>query len=369
MAVAGSVMQQRWSTPFSVLGAALLALAGAGARADDAPLANELPDATERAIAAGLDRLVALQQQTGEFARTGDSYTVAATSLGGLALLASGSTYDRGERAHAVKNAVHYLLNAALSRPQPDQVFFERPGDAQGKMHAHGFAVLFLAEAYGMADQKDRDIADALRGAIRASLSAQTETGGWGYYLPSERDFGQDEASVTITQIEALRACRNAGLFVPADRIQRAVDYVRRSMTADGSCRYSLTMGGVEANRTSFELTAAAVATLHASGVYDSPELVRGLNFLRRTLRRYDSPGKAATDFYFYGNFYAAQAMFQAGGDDWAGWWPGMRRELLSKQKPDGGWESQRNFGEAYATASALLILQIPKRLLPIFSR
>ena len=61
--------------------------------------------------------------------------------------------------------------------------------------------------------------------------------------------------------------------------------------------------------------------------------------------------------------------VFQAGGRDWTEWYPSMQRELLEKQRADGSWEDPRNFGEAYATASALLILEMPKRYLPIFAQ
>jgi hypothetical protein len=347
------------SALFLLLAAAL----AAPARADETSLAGELTPATDRAIEAGLEKLLTLQDETtGQF---GKNYTIASTSLAGLAILASGDVWGRGPRAHAVQRAVHFLLNHK-SEPQPGRVFFEGL-DTQGKMHAHGFAMLFLAEVYGMTNpDMDAQIRETLRGAIQTSLDAQTNLGGWGYFQKGENGWGQDEASVTITQIEALRACRNAGFVVPSDAIKSAIGYVKRSMTSDGSCRYSLTMG--EGNRVSYELTAAAVATLNASGVYDSPELARGLSYLRKALEGVDAPGKASSDFYYYGNFYAAQAMFQAGGPDWANFYPAIRRELLEKQK-DGGWESQRNFGEAYSTASALLILELPKRYLPIFTQ
>jgi hypothetical protein len=329
--------------------------------------------AADRAIDAGLDRLIALQdKQTGAF---GDKYVVASTSFAGLAILASGEVYGRGERADAVARAVDYLLNVAATEPEPGTIFFTQGSEPQGQMHAHGMAMLFLAECYGTTTRDlDARIARALRGAIRTSLDAQTSQGGWGYKRRGQQDFGTDEASVTITQIEALRACRNAGFAVPADAIRRAVAYVRRSMTADGSCRYSLTMAASEASRTSFELTAAAVATLNAAGVYDSPELDRGMRYLRAELRRFDSPGRASKDFYSYGNFYAAQAMFQAGGEDWATWYPAMRKELIEQQAPGGGWgatakRDPRGLGEAYNTASALLILEMPKRYLPIFAK
>ena len=61
------------------------------------------------------------------------------------------------------------------------------------------------------------------------------------------------------------------------------------------------------------------------------------------------------------------QAMFLAGGDYWADWFPQIREQLLAAQKDDGAWPS--NHGEAYGTAMSLLILQVPNRYLPIFQR
>ena len=44
-----------------------------------------------------------------------------------------------------------------------------------------------------------------------------------------------------------------------------------------------------------------------------------------------------------------------------------IREELLDKQTPDGYWQGQA--GNEYGTAMALIILQIPNRLLPIFQQ
>jgi hypothetical protein len=59
--------------------------------------------------------------------------------------------------------------------------------------------------------------------------------------------------------------------------------------------------------------------------------------------------------------------MYLSGGDRWRVWWPAIREELLAKQNPDGSWTDPQ--GDAYGTAMALIILQMPKRYLPIFQR
>ena len=79
-------------------------------------------------------------------------------------------------------------------------------------------------------------------------------------------------------------------------------------------------------------------------------------------------PGKGAPGtHYFYGQYYAVQAMYQAGGIHWQNWFPAIRDELLDKQNENGSWPGQA--GPEYGTAMALIVMQIPNRLLPIFQR
>jgi hypothetical protein len=59
--------------------------------------------------------------------------------------------------------------------------------------------------------------------------------------------------------------------------------------------------------------------------------------------------------------------MFLAGGDYWATWYPGIREQLIARQaKPEGCWRG--DFSEDYATAMALIILQMPNRYLPVYT-
>ncbi|MBI3845924.1 MAG: hypothetical protein HY292_14920, partial [Planctomycetes bacterium] len=61
------------------------------------------------------------------------------------------------------------------------------------------------------------------------------------------------------------------------------------------------------------------------------------------------------------------QAMFIAGSPYWDWYWPVIRNDLVNMQREDGSWKD--NVGEAYATAMATIILQIPYKYLPIFQR
>ena len=60
--------------------------------------------------------------------------------------------------------------------------------------------------------------------------------------------------------------------------------------------------------------------------------------------------------------------MYQAGGDNWETWYPAIRDQLIGDQLPDGSW-TDTTFSNEYATAMALIILQLPNNHLPILKR
>ncbi len=105
------------------------------------------------------------------------------------------------------------------------------------------------------------------------------------------------------------------------------------------------------------------MASLQYAGIYHGPEIEKGLEFLKQ----FQPPRQQSVGHYFYGHYYAVQAMHSAGGAHWKSWWPAIRKELLGKQTKDGYWQGQA--GNEYGTAMALIILQVPNRLLPIFQR
>jgi hypothetical protein len=79
--------------------------------------------------------------------------------------------------------------------------------------------------------------------------------------------------------------------------------------------------------------------------------------------------------FYFYGNYYAAQAMYTRGGETWKEWYGKVRDHLLESavsgvgaRGPEASWRA-RTVGDAFSTAVAAIILQVPKHYLPIFQR
>jgi hypothetical protein len=104
---------------------------------------------------------------------------------------------------------------------------------------------------------------------------------------------------------------------------------------------------------------------LYSAGIYEGDEVTRGLEYLIEHIPRSNAP--SLENHFFYGHYYGAQAMWQAGGDYWKRWYPAIRGVLLAQQKEDGSWFDQ--ICPEYGTAMACLVLQMPNNFLPIFQR
>ncbi len=308
-----------------------------------------------RAVRKGLEWLARNQNQDGSWRSSGSYGTVpmAMTSMAGLALLASGSTPTRGPYAPVIQKALHFVLrnvhSSGLLATQPPE---------PSPMYGHGFAMLFLAEVFGMEEdaRTQAAIRRVLEKAVALTAAAQSRDGGW-YYSPTSYT---DEGSVTVTQIQALRACRDAGIAVPKAVIDRAVRYIVRSSNPDGGIRYRVHSGGPGRPA----ITAAAVAVFYEAGRYDHPLAEKALAFARRTISIENLSGS----FYFYAHNYLAQALFQRGGKDWKRYYRAISAKLLDIQRPNGSW-TRSPAGPIYATSVSLVILQLPFGYVPAFQR
>ncbi len=309
---------------------------------------TEITPDLRQAVEDGLAYLATQQRDDGSFGGNRYGRHVGTAALAGLAFMADGHLPGRGEHGPVVERTLAFILDAA------GESGFIAADTSHGPMYGHGFATLFLGELYGQTG--DPRVREALLKAVRLIVNTQNDEGGWRYHpIPIDADI-----SVTITQVHALRSARNAGLSVPSETIDRAVAYVKACQNpGDGGFRYMLNAGG-----SAFPRSAAGVATLFYAGRYEGDELKRGLDYLERTA---NEAGFRTGGHYFYGQYYAAQAMYMAGGDYWRTWFPQARAALIDNQQPDGRWTSSH--GDTYATAMALLVLQMPNRLLPIFQR
>jgi hypothetical protein len=309
---------------------------------------NLMTPETHQAIKAGLSYLKARQNDDGSFGTGGYSRNVAICSLAGMAFLSHGSTPRRGPYGREVNECVSFVLNNAR-----DSGFITSDAVSHGPMYGHGFATLFLAEVYGM--RRDSALREKLAAAVELIVNTQNDEGGWRY----EPKRQEADISVTICQVMALRAARNAGIFVPNETIDRCVEYVKRSQNPDGGFMYMLSQPG----ESRFPRSAAAIVGLYSAGIYEGQEIDKGLEYLMQHVPETDAVARET--HYFYGHYYAVQAMWQTGGERWSRWYPAVRDALLARQKNDGSWFD--SISPEYGTAMACIILQMPNNYLPIF--
>ncbi|HLF91973.1 MAG TPA: prenyltransferase/squalene oxidase repeat-containing protein [Planctomycetota bacterium] len=358
----------------------LLLPVGSEARREGATEARR--SSLHQAIGRGLKFLEATQRSDGSW---GTQNRVAKTSLACLAFMASDSLPGRGPYAKRLQSGLDFILRC--SRRRQGHITDWQTND-WSDTHNHGYGLLFLALAYGSIQNEDlaEDVRVAIHRGIALSLKAQTPGGGWGYSITAPNHNGmKDEGSCTITQITALRACREAGFAVPRQPIEKAVAYIK-ACAYRGGFYYALDHQGkplvrlgdgtfVPGSSPRFAITAAAVSVLNAYGAPREDErslasLVEGgidflADFIPRKKRTWDD-----SDFYYYGNFYAVQAMMASGGERWLAYWTAVRDELLRRQSPGGAWEDEKRWGysdEFDDTAFALLVLQAPYRRLSLY--
>lgn len=336
----------------------------------------------ERAVERGLDYLASVQDRdTGAFGSLSKSKPeprIAVTALAALAFLSHGDVPGRGAYGRNAERAVSYLVEQNAANPRSIQKrpignYFTTVNDTLSRMHGHGYATLAAAEAmgmYGISRQSGTETFKRLEEAVRSSVAllenTQSREGGW-YYEP-EPGSGH-EGSITITALQAMRSARTAGVHVNVDVIRRALDYVLLSQNKDGSFSYAL-----RDRRTSAALTAAAVATLHAFGIHEDrvqTAIKNGMDYLRRYDYEIDE------QWYWYNAFYTAQALwFDLDPRLFESEFRRLRENILSRQDPaTGAWadvlptSNFPDYGSAYATAFACLILQMPYGYLPIMQR
>jgi hypothetical protein len=332
------------------------ALAGAAAAQQHA-LPRGVEPATHAAIQRGIEWLTRSQAADGGWREVGPSasHPTAMTGLAGMALLASGSTPTRGRHWRVVRESVEFLLRHADAGTGLVAV----RGEDTSLMHGHGFATLYLASVFGMEEdgRTQQRLKNALDRAVGLIAAAQSAAGGW-YYTP---EANTDEGSVTVTQIQALRACRMAGIVTDKRTVDRAVDYVRRSQNADGGIRYRLGNPGPGMPA----ITAAGIAVLYHAGVYDDEAFVaKAHDFCRRRLHI----GRDATGHEYYAWLYWSQALWHRGGEPWDEHYARLSAWLREHQHADGSWDGDQ-VGRVYGTSVALSILKLPWALIPIHQR
>ncbi|MFT4688586.1 MAG: prenyltransferase/squalene oxidase repeat-containing protein [Verrucomicrobiia bacterium] len=311
---------------------------------------------TERIVAGALKYLASRQMPNGSWSASDDrkKYTTAMTGYVLMAFQAAGHLPGEGEYGKNVTDGMNYLLE--LISPEG---LYGSGRDGQ-YMYSHGIATIALAELYGQS--RSPVIRSKVQRVVRLIVSAQADQdqhhGGW-RYRPIAKDA---DISVTVLQLVAIRAAKNAGLEVPQKTIDDAVAYVKRCYKpGEGGFCY-------QPNREAgFARTAAAIYSLQVCGLYEDPMVAAGSKFLFETQRE-------DHEWFTYGNFYAAPAHYMIGGQIWKKWYDDVKKILLSQVVEEKGmayWEARGRggVGTNFTTAVYTMILSMPYNYIPLYQR
>jgi hypothetical protein len=353
--------------------------------------ADEAPAQYREMIQKGLTWLVRQQHKDGHWAANNNQFPVAITGMAGMTLLMDGSTLREGKYADNTRRATDWLMEQSQTSGMRNGLIGnpDKAEQANVYMYGHGFAMLFLASVYGDEETKDRreKLKDILTRAVIYTGRAQSTRGGW-YYKSRTESNDADEGSVTVTQLQALRACRNAGIAVPKVIIDKARDYLQKSTTVNGGVIYQLSRGGGLPSdpREKYTLTAAAIACSFSAGEYNSEYCKKWFAYCKNAIPVSQS---YRIQEHEYTHYYYAQCIYILGEDGWGKlfpsapknqWltWSKYRQELFGYlqrlQNADGSWSPQSgDFSQAegpvYCTATYLTILQLDRGVLPIYQR
>lgn len=311
-------------------------------------------DRLTESVDRGLAFLTLLQEKDGSWQASSIRHP-AVTSLAVMAYLSAGHVPGEGPYRENVEKGVRWVLN----QQQPSGLFAL---PAWEEMYQHGICTMMLCEVAAMSDAKTaREIKPKLEKAVKLILQGQRAEkgsfqGGWRYRLDSP----DADMSVTGWQLLALRAARNLGCDVPAERIDLAMQFI-------ASCRDSRSggFGYIPGGPMTIACTGTGVLALELCGKerHLSREALLGGSCLIKNPLKLDDP------HFFYSAYYSSQAMFQLGNNYWNVFRPNLHKLLLDGQQRNGSWINNDNLGTSYNTAMAILALTVEYRYLPIYQR
>ena len=325
----------------------------------------------ESAVRAGLRWLAKAQEKDGRWSckrwEGGDHYDVGMTGLALLAFLGAGYTHAKGPFKGTVARGLRWLK----ANQKPDGRFNYRT------FYEQGIAAMAVSEAYGLTYSPE--IGRMAQKAIDYIVKVQPAHGGFRYRGAVPRN--QGDMSVTGWQIMAIKSGVCSELNVPFQAFDRSRVFLKNTFREYGGSSYLV-------ERKDHRPAVTAIGMLcrqFVGGNYDE-EIRLAANYLMAHENRVKGPGRGRDrlvgDLYY--TYYSVLAMFQYGGNAWAGWNKLFRDTLVRVQVRKtydarrryvrGSWDPKnhhwgRRGGRVYATAMAILSLEVYYRFRPVYKR
>ena len=335
---------------------------------------EQLDAAVNRALA----WLASRQKQDGSFAAPLQGQP-AITSLSVMAFLSSGHLPGQGPYGAQLNLAVDFMLGSQRKDGLIARIQHSRPprssqDDFQLSHYNHGITGVCLSEIYAMnetsTDQRvEKAVVDAvefIRSTQIMKTSRSSRKGGWSY----SKTVTIPDLSVTSWQLMFLRSAKNSGFDVPVSPMDDALEYVRRCYIPDSGAFNYVPYTDRPVLEASHALTGMGILSLAHAGKFDSGMAQKsGQWLLDHPVARF---GTIHGGFH-YTMFYTSAGMFQLGGRYWQQHYPLVFNLLISNQDSSGRWPAvgkhDGKFGDVVTTALAVIALNIPNQLLPIFQR
>lgn len=328
----------------------------APARRQDAIFDEQTPE-TRKSIEKGIEWMLKAQNKAQGFwgCEPGAQPSAAITGLGGLVMLATGSTPGSGEHMEPINHAIEWAI-----KTQNNSGFISTGQDwtGVGAFFEHSSITTFLTEAYGMSAELTEN--DLLRNRINLAIEyldgQQNPDGGYG---ASGRGSASDLA-ITASVYSALRSAHNSGLDVKGANLEKVVTFTEKN---------AISGGGFRGNHGMFYPTAAGLRILYSQNRQGDAQVQKSADkVLKHTIA--SEYGGSISEWDYLAAFYATHAFMLASETDgaWKKWFPKIRDYLIKKQNPDGSWTVEYCMQcRAFATALSLLVLMAPQRSLPMW--
>ena len=250
--------------------------------------------------------------------------------------MAGGHQPGRGRYGRVVTRALRIRPRPGAAATRPG-FLHNRNAVLHGPMYGHGFATLFLAEVHGMVH--DRDLREQLRDTLDRAVQLHPQH-------PERRGRLALPAAAARRRHVGDHLPDHGPARGPQRRHRRARSTVRQVHRA--TSRTARTVRATAASATcsgggpaGFARTAAGVVALYSAGIYKGETVEKGLDYLHAQLpagqpnARQLPPTSASIQMhYFYGHYYAVQAMWTAGGRYWPNGIPAIRDELVNHRRP-----------------------------------
>ncbi len=312
-------------------------------------------DEVDMAIERGLTYLLNVQKPDGSFP---GECPCAMPALAGMACLAKGHVPGDKKYGQLIERSLDFILSH-----HDETGYFGKQGG--GKMYSHAISTLFLTEVSGMVSkERQAQIDEWLPKALKVIIDAQRvkkngyNVGGWRY----EPNSSDSDLSCSGWNLMALRSARLNGAQIPDIVIKRAVKYMHAHHNKkDGNFCYQGSNGS-----NGVTLSGAGILCLELCGSHEDPDSLDAAKYLVGVYKE-KMPEQG---FMYYGVYYAAQGLFQLGGQYWKDYEDWMYSTYLPRQREDGSWPPHHNErSQVYCTAMTILAFSVPYRQLPVYQR